>query len=181
MPQKTATSCNWVPSIVTENTLKDFVKMATYQQKMSCIGTPPIQTNKDLSQRMMRSLFLLITWIGASHRPVLNFSETFCTSFNSTLKILVPIPYPISAIYLQEEPTVELFREYFYLNRQNEFTNGPSLELGRISIQRRRDAIFPYACFPSHPKDWNQTWFYYKDTSPADENPLPGYCAQRLD
>ena len=34
---------------------------------------------------------------------------------------------------------------------------------------------------PSHPKDWNQTWFYYKDTSPADENPLPGYRVERLD
>jgi len=55
------------------------------------------------------------------------------------------------------------------------------LELGGISIQRRRDAIFPYACLPSHPKDWNQTWFYCKDTSPADENPLPGYRDQRLD
>ena len=41
--------------------------------------------------------------------------------------------------------------------------------------------MFPYARLPSHPKDWNQTWFYCKDTSPADENPLPGYCAQRLD
>ena len=67
------------------------------------------------------------------------------------------------------------------MNRQNEFTNGPSLELGGISIQRRRDAIFPYACLPSHPKDWNQTWFYCKDTSPTDENPLPGYCAEGLD
>ena len=84
-------------------------------------------------------------------------------------------------VYLQEEPSVELFREYFYLNRQNEFTNGPSLELGAISIQRRRDAIFPYACLLSHPKDCNQTWFYCKDTSPADENPLPGYRVQRLD
>ena len=84
-------------------------------------------------------------------------------------------------VYLQEEPSVELFREYFYLNRQNEFTNGPSLELGGISIQRRRDAIFPYACLPSHPKDWNQTWFYCKDTSPADENPLPGYYVEHLD
>ena len=40
-------------------------------------------------------------------------------------------------VYLQEEPIVELFREYFYLNRQNECTNDPSLELGGISIQRR--------------------------------------------
>jgi hypothetical protein len=34
---------------------------------------------------------------------------------------------------------------------------------------------------PSHPKDWNQTWFYCKDMSPADENPLPGYHVERLD
>ena len=84
-------------------------------------------------------------------------------------------------VYLQEEPTVELFREYFYLNRQNEYSNGPSLELGGISIQRRRDVIFPYARLPSHPKDWNQTWFYCQDTSPADENQLPGFRALRLE
>lgn len=84
-------------------------------------------------------------------------------------------------VYLQEEPSVELFREYFYLNRQKKFTNGPSLELGGVSVQRRRDAILPYAHLPSHPKDWNQTWFYCKDTSPADENPLPGYRIQLLD
>ena len=34
-------------------------------------------------------------------------------------------------VYIQEELAVELFREYFYLNRQNECTNGLSLELGR--------------------------------------------------
>ena len=84
-------------------------------------------------------------------------------------------------VYLQEEPSVDLFREYFYLNCPTEFTNGTSLELGGISIQRRRDAIFPYACLPSHPKDWNQTWFYCKDTSPADENPLSGYRVEHLD
>ena len=86
-----------------------------------------------------------------------------------------------SEVYLQEETSVELFREYFYLNQQNECTNGPSLELGGVSIQQRRDAFFPYARLPSHPKDWNQTWFYRKDTSPANENPLPGYHVQRLD
>ena len=83
-------------------------------------------------------------------------------------------------VYLQEEPNVELFKEYFYLNRQNEFTNGPSLELGGVSIQRRRDVVFPYARLLSHPKNWNQTWFYCKDTSSADENPLSCYRVQRL-
>ena len=55
------------------------------------------------------------------------------------------------------------------------------MELGGVSIQRWRDAIFPYGNAPSHPKDWNQTWFYCHDTSPADENPLPGFRALRLD
>ena len=34
---------------------------------------------------------------------------------------------------------------------------------------------------PSHPKYWNHTWFYCQDTSPANEKPLPGYRAERLD
>ena len=55
------------------------------------------------------------------------------------------------------------------------------MELGGVSIQRRRDAIFPYANPPSHPKDWNQTWFYCQDTSPANENPLPSFRASRLE
>ena len=49
-------------------------------------------------------------------------------------------------VYLQEEPSLELFREFFYLNRQNKFTNGPSLDLGAVSIQSRRDSTFPYVC-----------------------------------
>ena len=74
-----------------------------------------------------------------------------------------------------------MFREYFYLNRQNEFMNGPILELGGISIQHRQGAVFPLIVLPSHPKYWNQTWFYCQDNSPANEKPLPGYRAERLD
>ena len=84
-------------------------------------------------------------------------------------------------VYLGEEPNLLLFRELFYLNRQNERANWPSLELGGISIQRRRDCLFPYAEPPSHPKDWNRMWSYCQDTSPADENPLPDFCALCLE
>ena len=48
-------------------------------------------------------------------------------------------------VYLGEEPNILLFKALFYLNRQNERANGPSLELGGISIQWRRDYLFPYA------------------------------------
>ena len=36
--------------------------------------------------------------------------------------------------YLQEEPTVELFRDFFYLNRRTEFIDGPNTKLGGVSI-----------------------------------------------
>ena len=55
------------------------------------------------------------------------------------------------------------------------------MELGGISIQRRQGAVFPLVVLPSHPKDWNQTWFYCQDISTADEKPLLGYHAERLD
>ena len=76
--------------------------------------------------------------------------------------------------YLQEEPTVDLFRDFFYINRQTEIADGPSLEFGGISIQRWRHVSFPSATLRSHPKYWNRTWFYCRDTAPEEENPLPG-------
>ena len=83
-------------------------------------------------------------------------------------------------VYLQQEPTIELFREFYYLNWQTKFIDSPSLDLGCISIQRRKEATFPAAKLPSHPKDWDQTWFYCQDTSPKGENPLAGYRASQL-
>ena len=58
--------------------------------------------------------------------------------------------------------------------------DGLSLELGGITLQRRRDVLFPAATLPSHPKEWNKTWFYCQDTSPEGENPLSGYRSYRL-
>ena len=81
---------------------------------------------------------------------------------------------------MQEEPSVELFRDFLNLNRRTEFSDGPNTELGGMSIQKRKDVSFPHANHHSHPKEWNQTWFYCLDTSPEDENPLPGYRSHRL-
>ena len=83
-------------------------------------------------------------------------------------------------VYLQEELTVELFRDFFHLNRRTEFTDGPNTELGGVSIQKRKEVNFPHAKHHSHPKDWNQTWFYCRNSAPDDENPLLGYHAYRL-
>jgi hypothetical protein len=83
-------------------------------------------------------------------------------------------------VYLQTEPTVLLFQEFFYINHQTEFKDGPSIELGGISIQRRKNSAFPEAKLASHPKGWNKTWFYCRNTAPQGENPLPGYRLDRL-
>ena len=67
------------------------------------------------------------------------------------------------------------------MNRQKEWTNGLSLELGGISIQCRQGAVFPLIVLPSNAKDWNQTWFYCQDISPANEKPLSDYHPDRLE
>ena len=82
--------------------------------------------------------------------------------------------------YLRIEPSVPLFWHFFHLNRQTEFHNGPSLELGGVNVQRRRDSPFPSLAMPSHPKGWGESWFYCQETSPAGENKLLGYRKNRL-
>ena len=85
-----------------------------------------------------------------------------------------------SEAYLQEEPSVELFRDFFHLNHQTEFHDGPNTELGGMSSQKRKDVSFPHTTLHSHPKEWKQTWFYCIETSPEGENPLPGYRPYRV-
>ena len=42
-------------------------------------------------------------------------------------------------VYLQREPVIPLFWNFFHLNRQTGFPNGPNHELGGVNIQRRRE------------------------------------------
>ena len=58
-------------------------------------------------------------------------------------------------VYLQEEPTAELFRDFFHPNRRIEFINGPNTELGGVSVQKRKEVEFPHVKLHSHPKEWN--------------------------
>ena len=56
---------------------------------------------------------------------------------------------------LQEEPTVELFWDFFHLNCRTKFVDRPNTKLGGVSIQKRKDVSFPHAKLHGHPKDWN--------------------------
>src|SRR5215216_3635972 len=183
---KTYTACNWVPSRVTEEDLTNFVATGSLAKKEDLhlrvpgLECPPEPKDGEVivfTDHLLRGF----SPPGSKFfRDVLHFFQLHHQDIgpNSVSNICnFQIFYEA---YLQEEPTVDLFREFYYLNRQTEFTDGPSLELGGVSIQRWKEATFPPTKPPSHPKDWNQTWFYCQDTSPKGENPLPGYREHQL-
>lgn len=84
-------------------------------------------------------------------------------------------------VYLQMEPIVPLFWKFFYINHQTEFTDGPSIELNGISVQRQKTALSQKPRWRVIRKDGIKTWFYCKNTAPEGENPLPVYMLDQLD
>ena len=159
MPPKTTTSCNWVPSIVTENALQDIVKTGYLPKKtIMSYRTPKPEEEKPQSKEGEVIVFIDYMNQGFSppdskfFRDILHFFNLHPQDIGPNSVSNICNFQVFCEVYLQEEPSVELFREYFYLNRQNEYSNGPSLELCGVLIQRRRDAIFPYAQPPSHPQ-----------------------------
>ncbi|XBI59896.1 hypothetical protein VPH35_040888 [Triticum aestivum] len=180
--------CNWVRSNVTNNTLDDFLKTG-YLPKKEVMSYRAPDPSEQRPQPRDREVVIFADHMSRGFAPpgskffrdVLHFFDLRPQDIGPNSVSNICNFQVFCEVYLGEEPSLLLFRELFYLNRQNECANGPSLELGRISIQRRRDCLFPYAEPPSHPKDCNQTWFYCQDTSPADENPLLGFRALRLE
>ncbi|SPT17149.1 unnamed protein product [Triticum aestivum] len=185
---KAPITCNWVRSNVTDSTLADFVKTG-YLPKKEVMPYRAPDPSEERPQPKDGEVVIFADHMSRGFAPpgskffrdVLHFFDLRPQDIGPNSVSNICNFQVFCEVYLGEEPSLLLFRELFYLNRQNECANGPSLELGGISIQRRRDCLFPYAEPPSHPKDWNQTWFYCQDTSPADENPLPGFRALRLE
>lgn len=83
-------------------------------------------------------------------------------------------------VYLQVEPSIPLFQEFFYGNKQTERSGGRPVECGAVSIQRRARRNFPKMKLHSRVKEWQRSFFYCKDTSPEGEPPLPGFREDRL-
>ena len=139
---KTYTSCNWVKSRITKEELNNYVATGALAKKEDIHWTAP---GDDVLPRPKNGEVVIFN----DHLDR-GFSPPGSKKFRDVLHFLQLHPQDIGPnsvsniynfpvfceVYLQEEPSVELFREYFYLNRKNEFTDGPSLELGGISIQR---------------------------------------------
>ena len=188
MLPKTTTSCNWVKSIVTESTFDDFVKIG-YLPKREVMSYRAPDPMEEKPQPKEGEVIVFTDHMNRGFSPpgskffrdVLHFFDLRPQDIGPNSVSNICNFQVFSEVYLGQEPNLLLFWELFYLNCQNEYSNGPSLEFGGVSIQQCRYVIFPYTQPPSHPKDWNQTWFYCQDTSPADESPLPGFRALRLD
>ncbi|XBI55331.1 hypothetical protein VPH35_037176 [Triticum aestivum] len=185
---KASITCNWMKSNVTNETLADFVKSG-YLPKKDVMSYRAPDPSEERPHPKDGEVVIFADHMSRGFAPpgskffrdVLNFFDLRPQDIGPNSVSNICNFQVFCEVYLGEEPSLLLFRELFYLNRQNECANGPSLELGGISIQRRRDCLFPYAESPSHPKDWNRTWFYCQDTSPADESPLPGFRPSRLE
>ena len=162
MAPKTATFCNWVPPIVTENTLWDFVKPGYFPDKTVMHYRAPKPEEEKPQPKYDEVIFFTDHMNRGFSPPGSKFFRDVLHFFDLRPQDIGPNSVSnicnfqvFCEVYLGEEPSLLLFRELFYLNHQNERANGPSLELGGISIQRRRDCLSPYAEPPSHPKDWN--------------------------
>ncbi|XP_073352248.1 uncharacterized protein [Aegilops tauschii subsp. strangulata] len=185
---KASITCNCMRSNVTNETLADFVKSG-YLPKKDVMSYRAPDPSEERPQPRDGEEVIFADHMSRGFAPpgskffrdVLNFFDLRPQDIGPNSVSNICNFQVFCEVYLGEEPSLLLFRELFYLNRQNECANGPSLELGGISIQRRRDCLFPYAEPPSHPKDWNLTWFYCQDMSPANESPLPGFRPSRLE
>ncbi|XP_037478723.1 uncharacterized protein LOC119355935 isoform X4 [Triticum dicoccoides] len=172
--------CNWVPSRVTKDQLNRCVATVSLAKKEVIHWRAPSTENPP--EPKDGEVIIFVDHLGRGFSPSgSKFFRDVLASFQLHPQDIGP--NSVSNIchfqvfceaYLQEEPTVELFRDFFHLNHRTEFTDGPNTELGGMAVQKRKEVSFPHAKLQSHPKEWNQTWFYCKDTSPTDENPLPG-------
>ena len=160
MPPKAPITCNWMRSNVTNETLADFVKSG-YLPKKDVMSYRAPDPSEERPQPKDGEVLIFADHMSRGFAPpgskfsrdVLNFFDLRPQDIGPNSVSNICNFQVFCEVYLGEEPSLLLFRELFYLNCQNECANGPSLELGGISIQRRRDCLFPYAEPPSHPKD----------------------------
>ena len=137
-------ACNWAPSRVTEEQLNGMVRIGTLPKKNEIRWRVPGPENPPTPKQ--GEVVVFIDHIGRGFKPPgSKFFRDVLASFqlhpqdigpNSVSNICnLQVFYEV---YLQEEPTAELFRDFFHLNRRTKFVDGPNTELGGISIQKRK-------------------------------------------
>src|SRR3954464_5894553 len=82
---------------------------------------------------------------------------------------------------MQIKPTLSLFVEFYYYNRQTKYSGGPALECGGVTIQKRAKSIFPAPKMMSKVKDWQKSFFYFTVEAIKGEHPLPSFHGRQLE
>ena len=127
-------SCNWVPSRVTEVQLEGCVKIGTLPKRSEIKWRVPGPENPPTPRD--GEVVVFVDHIGRGFKPAgSKFFRDVLANFQIHPQYIGP--NSVSNIcnfqvfcepYLQEEPTVELFRDFFYLNRHTEFVDGPNTD-----------------------------------------------------
>ena len=149
-------ACNWVHSRVTEEQLEGYVATGGLASKETIHRRVPGTENPPEPQVGEVVVFVHHLDRGFSPRVSKNFRDVLA-SFQLRPQDIGP--NSVSNIcnfqvfcepYLQEEPTIEFFRDFFHLNHRTEFTDGPNAELGGVSIQKKERSQFS-SCQTSQP------------------------------
>ena len=141
---KTVSACNWVVSRVTEEDLNEYVQTGVLAKKdVIHWRVPGNETHPEPKDGEVIVFTDHLLWgfspLGSKFFcDVLHFFKLHPQDIGPNSVSNIYNFQVFCEVYLQQEPTVELFREFYYLNRQTEFTDGPGLELGGISIQMRK-------------------------------------------
>ena len=127
MAPKAPTSCNWVKSIVTDNTFDDFVK-TDYLPKKEIMSYRAPNPEEEFPQPKEGEVVVFTDHMNRGFTPpgskffrdVLHFFDLHPQDIGPNSVSNICNFQVFSEVYLGEEPNILLFRELFYLNRQNE-------------------------------------------------------------
>ena len=155
---KTYTSCNWVQSRVTEEELNNFVATSALAKKDDIHWRAPDEEIPPKPKDGEVIVFADHLSRGFSppgskfFRDVLHFFQLHPQDIGPNSVSNICNFQVFCEAYLREEPTVDLFREFYYLNHQTKFTDRPSQDLGGVSIQKGKRSAFPMLSRIATPK-----------------------------
>ena len=127
---KTVTSCNWVPSIVTEQMLTEYVENGIMAAKEIIHWRVP-EPGELIPRPKDNEVIVFTDHINRGFSPpgskffcdVLHFFQLHPRDIGPNSVSNICNFQVFCKVYLQEEPIIKLLSEHFYLNHQNEFTD----------------------------------------------------------
>ena len=134
--------CNWVPSRVTGTQLNNLVLIGALSSKNTIHWRVPGKECPPTPRE--GEVVVFVDHLARGFKPPgskfyrdvladfqLHPQDTGPNSVTNMCHFQV-----LCEVFFQEEPTVELFRDLFHLNRRTEFTDGSNTELGGVAFRK---------------------------------------------